>query len=85
MMLIEKLPLIWIDIGGGKLIKSKNMKDSGNRPPSARDIIIKYFTIFSVVIMLFGILLLPSTQIMAHNEGLIDELTSDKKLSTYNE
>jgi len=42
-----------------------------------------YFTILFIVMMLFGILLLPSTHVMAHEKGLFEEVSADIKTSTY--
>jgi hypothetical protein len=63
-------------------MKSKTIKETGIKP-SGKDMIRMYATILFIVMMLFGILLLPSTQVMAHDKGLIEEITSGKKLSTY--
>ncbi|MCK5559592.1 MAG: hypothetical protein KAJ51_03325, partial [Thermoplasmata archaeon] len=64
-------------------MKSKTIKEAGMNAPGPKDMIRMYATILFIVMMLFGILLLPSTQVMAHDKGLIEEITAGKKLSTY--
>lgn len=45
--------------------------------------IITFLIVFSIMLMLFGTLLLPSTHVISHEKGLIEEITQDVKTSTY--
>jgi hypothetical protein len=69
--------------GGNFLIKSRRIKELGNKKPSGFDMVRMYFTTLFVLMMLFGILLLPSTHILAHNLSLKDEFSKDVKTSSY--
>ncbi len=65
------------------MVKSKKIREGGYEPLTARELIRTYAIIFSIVIMLFGIILLPSTHVMAHDKGLIEEVFTDVKSSSY--
>jgi hypothetical protein len=60
-----------------------NPRLNSNKMPSPKEMIISYFIIFSIMLMLFGSLLLPSTHIISHDKGLIEEVSEDVKTSTY--
>ena len=59
-------------------MKSKGIKGSGNKNnmPSVFNMIKMYVTILIIVMMLFGILLLPSTHAIAYNRGLLENVES---------
>ena len=61
------------------MAKSKSEKSG----PSIKEMILAYIIVFSIMLMLFGSLLLPSTHIPVHNKGLVDEITQDIKTSSY--
>lgn len=50
---------------------------------SIKEMIIAYLVVFAIMLGLFGTLLLPSTHIIQHKKGLIEELSEDVKTSTY--
>ncbi|UCE73816.1 MAG: hypothetical protein JSV56_12470 [Methanomassiliicoccales archaeon] len=62
------------------MVSSKPEKNMG---PSPKQMILGYFTVLAIMLMLFGILLLPSTHVISHEKGLIEEVTEDVKTSTY--
>jgi hypothetical protein len=59
----------------------KKQKTSGG--PSKKQMILAYFTVLAIMLMLFGTLLLPSTHVISHDKGLIEEISEDVKTSTY--
>ncbi len=61
------------------MAKNKS-KGSG---PSAKEMILTYLIIFSIMLMLFGSILLPSTHVQNHENGLVEEITQDIKTSSY--
>jgi hypothetical protein len=62
------------------MVKSNKGSSSG---PSLKEMVLGYLVVFSIMLMLFGSLLLPSTHIPVFNNGLVDEITQDKKTSSY--
>jgi hypothetical protein len=64
-------------------MKSKTLKAPSDKMPGVKDMMKSYLTIFFIVIMLFGILLLPSTQVMAHENGLFEEIRDARQTATY--
>ncbi len=60
--------------------QSKAKRNSG---PSFKKIVMTYFLILAIMLMLFGTLLLPSSHVMMHDTGLVEEFSDDKKTSTY--
>lgn len=61
----------------------KRIKPPSENRPSFGNMIKTYFTVLFIMMMLFGILLLPSTHVIAYENGLIEEVVEDKKTSTY--
>jgi len=59
------------------------IKHKKNIRPGPKEMIISYLIVFSIMLMLFGTLLLPSTHVISHEKGLIEEVTQDVKTSTY--
>ena len=53
-----------------------------NRPPVS-SMIRMYVTVLFIMMMLFGILLLPSTHVVSYENGLVEEVFEDRKTSTY--
>ncbi len=54
-----------------------------NKKPGMKEMLVTYVTVFCIMLMLFGTLLLPSTHVMLHDKGLIKELSGNIKTSTY--
>lgn len=61
------------------MAKSKSEKSG----PSVKEMILAYIIVFSIMLMLFGALLLPSTHIQVHDKGLVEEITQDIQTSSY--
>lgn len=61
----------------------KSAKSNANNRPKAKEIILGYFTVLAIMLMLFGTLLLPSTHVVTHDKGIIEEITQDVKTSAY--
>ena len=61
------------------------MAKKGDIPtrPSGKEMVVTYFIVFFIMLMLFGSLLLPSTHVGQHDEGLIEEIGQDVQKSTY--
>ncbi len=59
------------------------IKHKENIRPNPKEMIISFFIVFFIMLMLFGTLLLPSTHVVSHEKGLIEEVTQDVKTSTY--
>ncbi len=60
-----------------------SLKENTMKGPSPKQMILGYFTVFAIMLMLFGTLLLPSTHVPSHDKGLIEEVSQDIKTSTY--
>ena len=58
-------------------------KSNENGAPGIKEMVISYLIVFSIMLMLFGSLLLPSTHIIAHDQSLVDEFVDDVQTSTY--
>ncbi|UCH89883.1 MAG: hypothetical protein JSV49_04365 [Thermoplasmata archaeon] len=62
-------------------MKKASLNNKG--APSLKDIIISFFIVFAIMLMLFGALLLPSSHVISHDKGIIEEITEDVATSKY--